>query len=123
MKRNIILARGCCGIYRKKEREGNFIMQSVSCARGPGFDPPPASRKICWSELASLRVICRNDMIQCAVLLIGTLTGGPLCRDSHTLCRLKIPTQVKDPYTCICACRLILQNTPECTMSMYTSQE
>ena len=39
MKRNIILARGCCSIYREKEREGNFIMQSVSCARGPGFDP------------------------------------------------------------------------------------
>ena len=39
MKRNIILARGGCSIYRKKEREGNFIMQSVSCARGPGFDP------------------------------------------------------------------------------------
>ena len=53
-------------------------MQSVSWVRSP-----PAARKICWSELASLRVICRNDMIQCAVLRIGTLTGGPLCRDSH----------------------------------------
>ena len=25
-------------------------------------------------------------MIQCAVLRIGTLTGAPLCRDSHLLC-------------------------------------
>ena len=55
---------------------------------------PASGEKICWSELASLRVICRNDMIKCAVLRIGTLTGGPLCRDSHPLCRLKIPTQV-----------------------------
>ena len=52
-----------------------------------------AATKICWSEFASLRVICRNDMIQCAVLRIGTLTGCLLCRDSHLLCRLKIPSQ------------------------------
>ena len=53
-----------------------------------------AARKIGWSEHVSLHVICRNDMIQCAVLRIVTLTGGPLCRDSHPLCRLKILTQV-----------------------------
>ena len=70
------------------------IPTQVSCARGPGFDPRRRREKICWSELASLSVICRNDMIQCVVLRIETLTGGPLCRDSHPLCRLKIPTQV-----------------------------
>ena len=31
-------------------------------------------------------------MIQCTVLRIGTLTRGPLCRESS-------PAQVKDPYT------------------------
>ena len=29
---------------------------------------------------------------KCAVLRIGTLTGGPLCRESHPMCRLKNPT-------------------------------
>ena len=28
------------------------------------------------------------------ILRIGTLTGGPLCRESHPLCRLKNPTVV-----------------------------
>ena len=31
---------------------------------------------------------------KCAVLRIGMLTGGPLCRESHPLCRLKKPTVV-----------------------------
>ena len=78
----------------KRKRGSRVVSALASCASGPGFDPRPAARKICWSELASLRVICRNDMIQCAVLRIGTLTGCPLCRDRHPLCRLKIPTQV-----------------------------
>ena len=53
MKRNIILARECCSIYRKKEREGNFIMQSVSCARGPGFDPRQRRGKFVGPNLLS----------------------------------------------------------------------
>ena len=67
----------------------------ASCVRGPEFDPRRWRGKFVGrSEHASLRVICRNDMIQCAVLRIGTLTGYPLCRDSHPPCRLKISTQV-----------------------------
>ena len=31
---------------------------------------------------------------KCAVLRIGKLAGGPLCRQSHPLCRLKNPTVV-----------------------------
>ena len=31
---------------------------------------------------------------KCAVLRIVTLTGGPLCRENHPLCRLKNPTVV-----------------------------
>ena len=53
----------------------------------------PTARKICWSEHASLRVICRNDMTQCAVFWIGTLTGGPPVQGQSSL------VQVKDPYT------------------------
>ena len=31
---------------------------------------------------------------KCIVLRIGTLTGCPLCRESHPLCRLKNPTVI-----------------------------
>ena len=31
---------------------------------------------------------------QCVILWIGTLTGCPLCRESHPLCRLKNPTVI-----------------------------
>ena len=69
-----------------------MVSALASCATGPGFDPLPAARKICWSEHASLRVICRNDMIQCAVLRTGTLTAGPPVQGQSSL------VQVKDPY-------------------------
>ena len=46
------------------------------------------------SEHAFLSVICRDDANKGAVLRIGTLTGGTLCRESHPLCRLKNPTVV-----------------------------
>ena len=38
---------------------------------------------------------------KCIVLRIGTLTGCPLCRESHPLCRLKNPTS---NYICVCVC-------------------
>ena len=39
-----------------------------------------------------LALVLFAGMTQCAVLRIGTLTGGPLCRESHPMCRLKNPT-------------------------------
>ena len=46
---------------------------------------------ILWSEHASLRVICRNDMIQCIVL--RDLNWRPPVQ------RQSSPVQVKEPYT------------------------
>ena len=40
----------------------------------------------------SRRLIMKLD--KCIVLRIGTLTGCPLCRESHPLCRLKNPTVI-----------------------------
>ena len=40
-----------------------------------------------------LLYLVMNTLQACTVLRIGTLTGGPLCRVSHSMCRLKIPTQ------------------------------
>ena len=46
------------------------------------------------SEHAFSSVICRDDARKCIVLQIGTLTGCPLCRECHPLCRLKNPTVI-----------------------------
>ena len=45
-------------------------------------------------NMLSLVSFARITLNKCAVLRIGTLTGGPLCRESHPLCRLKNPTVV-----------------------------
>ena len=36
----------------------------------------------------------RGTLDKCIVLRIGTLTGCPLCMESHPLCRLKNPTVI-----------------------------
>ena len=46
-----------------------MVSALASCAKGPGYDPRLRRGKF---EQASLRVICKNDMIQCAILRIGT---------------------------------------------------
>ena len=45
-------------------------------------------------NMLSLVSFAGMTLNKCAVLRIGALTGGPLCRESHLLCRLKNPTVV-----------------------------
>ena len=45
-----------------------------------------------------------------AVLRIGMLTGGPLCRDSHPLCRLKNPTVVNMSTCRLSSCKTGVYN-------------
>ena len=94
MKRNIILARGCCSIYRKKEREGNFIMQSVSCARGPGFDP--CRRRGKFVGLITCLPSCHLQELH------DKSVRRPSDRDVNWRPPVQgqsSPVQVKDPYT------------------------
>ena len=61
-------------------------------ATGHGFDPRNRRKNILVTEhafLSSLVSIAGMTLDKCAVLRIGTLTGGPLCRESHPMCRLK----------------------------------
>ena len=46
----------------------------------------------CWLLVYRWSVMDKQD--KCIVLRIGTLTGCPLCRESHPLCRLKNPTVI-----------------------------
>ena len=49
---------------------------------------------------------------KCAVLRIGSLTGGPLCRESHPLCRLKNPTVVYMTTCRLSSCKTGVYNVP-----------
>ena len=62
-------------------------------ARGHGFDPHGRPGKMLVSKNAFLSVFYRDDN-KCVVLWVAMLTGGPLCRESHPLCRLQNPTVV-----------------------------
>ena len=42
--------------------------------------------------MLSLVSLAGMTLDKCAVLRIGTLTGAPLCRENHPMCRLKNPT-------------------------------
>ena len=56
---------------------------------------PAAGEERFWCpNTLSLVSFAGMTLNKCAVLRIGTLTGGPLCRESHSLCRLKNPTVV-----------------------------
>ena len=59
-----------------------------------GSIPAAGEEKFRCPNTLSLVSFAGMTLNKCAVLRIGTLTGGPLCRESHPLCRLKNPTVV-----------------------------
>ena len=62
--------------------------------RGPRFDSRSRREKIRCPNTLSLVSFAGMTLDKCIVLRIGTLTGCPLCRESHPLCRLKNPTVI-----------------------------
>ena len=85
----------------------------TSGAKCPRFDPDSRRGKFRCPNTLSLVSFAGMTLNKCAVLRIGTLTGCPLCRESHPLCRLKNPTVI---YIFI-TCRLSSCN-PECTLPL-----
>ena len=82
-------------------KRGSLVVSALAfSARCHGFDPCGRRGNISVSEHAFLSVICRDGANKCAVLRIGTLTGGSL---------LKNPTAVY-----IITCRL-----SSCKTSVY----
>ena len=65
-----------------------------SVYRGPRFDPRSRRGKFRCPNTPSLLSFAGMTLDKCIVLRIGTLTGCPLCRESHPLCRLKNPTVI-----------------------------
>ena len=54
--------------------------------------PAAGEKKFQRPNMLSLVLFAGMTLDKCAFLQIGTLTGGPLCRESHPMCRLKNPT-------------------------------
>ena len=59
-----------------------------------GLIPEAGEEKFRCPNMLSLVSFAGMTLNKCAVLRIGTLTGGPSCRKSHPLCRLTNPTVV-----------------------------
>ena len=62
--------------------------------RGPRFDPRSRQGKFGSPNTLSLVSFAGMTLDKCIVLRFGMLTGWPLCRESHPLCRLKNPTVI-----------------------------
>ena len=79
------------GIQRKC---GSSVDSALaSDAKGPRFDFRPQRGKFRSPNTLSLVSFAGMTLDKCIVLCIGTLTGCPMCRESHPLCRLKNPTR------------------------------
>ena len=76
--------------------------------RGHGFDPRSKRERFRWPNMLSLVSFAGTTLDKCAALRIGTLTGGPLCRERHPMYRLKNLTVT-----------FILQNNVQCTPAHY----
>ena len=75
--------------------DGSSVVSALAFgARGPRFDPCLPPGKLWCPNTLSLVSFAGMTLVKCIVLQIGTLTGCPLCRESHLLCRLKNPTMI-----------------------------
>ena len=75
-------------------RGSSVVSALASGARGPRFDPLSGRGKFRSPNTLSLVSFAGMTLDKCIVPRIGTLTGCPLCRESHPLCRLKNPTVI-----------------------------
>ena len=85
------------GLLEKKILKGFYhiwALRLASGARGPRFDPRSRRGKFRCPNTLSLVSFAGMTLDKCIVLRIGTLTGCPLCMESHPLCRLKNPTVI-----------------------------
>ena len=84
-----------CPLNKQLRKRGSSVVSALaSGARGPRFVPRSRRGKFRSPNTLSLVSFVGMTPDKCIVLRIGTLTGCPLCRESHPLCRLKNPTVI-----------------------------
>ena len=82
------------GVSVVRKHGSSVISALASDARGPWFDPRSRRGKFRSSNTLSLVSFAGMTLDKCIVHRIGALTGCPLCRESHPLCRLKNPAVI-----------------------------
>ena len=76
-----------------REKRGSSVVRNLPLVlEVPGSYPRSRRGKFRCPNMLSLVSIAGMTLDKCIVLRIGTLTGCPLCRESHPMCRLKNPT-------------------------------
>ena len=84
-------------IYRIKPEgnHGSSVVRHLPLVlEVPCSIPACSEEKFRCPNTLSLVSFTGMTLDKCIVLQIGTLTGCPLCRESHPLCRLKNPTVI-----------------------------
>ena len=89
----IPLPQSCCNLVATL-RQRIFFIRACLVLEVSGSIPARGEKKIRCLNTLSLVSFAGMTLDKCIVLWIGTLTGCPLCRESHTLCRLKNPTVI-----------------------------
>ena len=72
--------------------------------------PAAGEEKLRCPNMFSLVSFAGMTLDKFAVLRIGTLTGGPLCRESHPMCRLKNPTVINMITCWLSSCKTGVYN-------------
>ena len=71
-----------------------LVSALASGTRYNRFDPYGRWGKVCCLHTHPFVSFAGMTGVQCTILWIRILTGGPLSKDIHHLCRLKNPTSV-----------------------------
>ena len=71
-----------------------MVSTLASGSRGPRFDPCSRRGKLRCPKMLFMVSFAGMTLDKCIILRIGTLTGCPLCRESHPFCRLKNSTVI-----------------------------
>ena len=79
-------------------RPGSVVVQWLAhlplMLEVPGLIPAHGEENFWCPNMRSVVSFAGMTLDKCMILRIGELTGCPLCRESHLLCRLKNPTVI-----------------------------
>ena len=86
----------CTCIIRK--HGSSVVCALASTAKGTRIDPRLRQGNFQCRNKLSFVSFAGMTSKECAICRIGMLTGGPMCRENHTLCRLKNLMVIRNGY-------------------------
>ena len=83
-------------LIQQQQQQGSSVVKHLPLVlEVPGSIPARGEKNFGVRTTLSLVSFARMTLDKCIVLRIGTLTGCPLCRESHPLCSLKNPMVIE----------------------------